>query len=362
MTETDNTAQERERFEAWWNARISPPDPSPFPKQFAWDGWQARAALVTYAIPPRWKLVPEDATDAMIDAADGVDWAGGDGDTAAVCHNIWYAMLAAAPQPPASSGADDAQIGRDCLHAIESVMRDDPAYTDWAPAENYGEFIADLHEDLELAREASGSSWKADAAWLDLVEKDDRTSPDDRPNMALITREELADYMASASSGKELTSSPDDDDLIPCDVHLPPNTYIRKGCGMGTLKLALAQRVGKPKDIVTFPRHMASAGAGKAQPVISGEVARAACATAPAHPDDFERGAEAMRKKCASAVRAWIIEQDDCDALGCMDPETGARECALKARGRDCICEAQVEAGEQIEGSIRSLPLPKKEG
>lgn len=37
-------------------------------------------------------------------------------------------------------------------------------------------------------------------AWQDLVDKDDRTSPEEYPDMALITREELADYMQSAQS------------------------------------------------------------------------------------------------------------------------------------------------------------------
>jgi len=39
-----------------------------------------------------------------------------------------------------------------------------------------------------------------DEAWQDLVEKDDRTSPEEYPEMALITREELADYMRAALS------------------------------------------------------------------------------------------------------------------------------------------------------------------
>ena len=37
-------------------------------------------------------------------------------------------------------------------------------------------------------------------AWQDLVDKSDRTSPEEYPDMALITREELADYMQSAQS------------------------------------------------------------------------------------------------------------------------------------------------------------------
>ena len=35
-------------------------------------------------------------------------------------------------------------------------------------------------------------------AWDDLINKDDRTSPSEYPDMALITSEELAEYMAMA--------------------------------------------------------------------------------------------------------------------------------------------------------------------
>lgn len=39
----------------------------------------------------------------------------------------------------------------------------------------------------------------AGEAWLDLVEKTDRTSPAEYPDMALITRDELAAYMLAAA-------------------------------------------------------------------------------------------------------------------------------------------------------------------
>lgn len=40
-------------------------------------------------------------------------------------------------------------------------------------------------------------------AWNDLLEKDDRTSPEDTPDMALITFEELYEFMCRAQrSGK----------------------------------------------------------------------------------------------------------------------------------------------------------------
>lgn len=37
-----------------------------------------------------------------------------------------------------------------------------------------------------------------DKAWLDLSEKDDRTSPEEYPDMCLISREELSYILASA--------------------------------------------------------------------------------------------------------------------------------------------------------------------
>ncbi|MFG1417226.1 hypothetical protein V5F38_05355 [Xanthobacter sp. V0B-10] len=55
-TDTDKTAQERERFEAWeW---MAPSDPVQHDVSVAaaWAAWQARAALDTGAIPPGWKL------------------------------------------------------------------------------------------------------------------------------------------------------------------------------------------------------------------------------------------------------------------------------------------------------------------
>jgi len=37
-------------------------------------------------------------------------------------------------------------------------------------------------------------------AWQDLIEMDDRTSPADQPEMALITFEELAGYMRGSAT------------------------------------------------------------------------------------------------------------------------------------------------------------------
>ncbi|MFG1260087.1 hypothetical protein V5F79_22425 [Xanthobacter flavus] len=41
---------------------------------------------------------------------------------------------------------------------------------------------------------------------------------------------------------------------LSCDVHLPPNTYIRKGCQVKTLIAALARRGSNPDAETTFPR------------------------------------------------------------------------------------------------------------
>jgi len=45
-----------------------------------------------------WKLVPVEATQAMLDAAEKIDWSGED--VLGNCCNQWYAMLAAAPPAP----------------------------------------------------------------------------------------------------------------------------------------------------------------------------------------------------------------------------------------------------------------------
>ncbi|MBS0268659.1 MAG: hypothetical protein JSS54_06750 [Proteobacteria bacterium] len=46
-----------------------------------------------------------------------------------------------------------------------------------------------------------------DEAWMDLVEKEDRTSPEAYPEMALIAREELRDYMVSAAARAASTTA-----------------------------------------------------------------------------------------------------------------------------------------------------------
>lgn len=48
----------------------------------------------------------------------------------------------------------------------------------------------------------------------------------------------------------------------------------------------------------------------------------------------------------------------DCTRLALTDPETGARECSLEVRGRDCLCTAQREQSNLIAVRIRSLIQP----
>lgn len=41
---------------------------------------------------------------------------------------------------------------------------------------------------------------------------------------------------------------------LPCDVHLPPYTYVRKGCDIETALLAINVRKGFPEADTVFPR------------------------------------------------------------------------------------------------------------
>lgn len=50
---------------------------------------------------------------------------------------------------------------------------------------------------------ASTAALSADDAWNELLEKDDRNSPEDYPEMCLITVEELRDFMRRATSRDE---------------------------------------------------------------------------------------------------------------------------------------------------------------
>lgn len=413
ITDIDKT--ERERFEAWFAATDEVIHNRLSNRRLAWSAWKARAALDAVAVPPGWRLVPVAPTQEMIRAG-WIDKEDVNPD------DIYGAMIAAAPQPLASAGA--------------------------------------------------GEALSVDEAWLNLIEKDDRTSPEEYPDMALITRQELAEYMASASAGKVepvawIKSAldtlaayetdygealPDDHELGRIDDSRgSPSFRIRVGhirqlaSSVGKVEpvhsvdeivtrlyrrfKSWSQRGFGPDDVTwcevkadvlemiraftpptqpvavsvkplewesdrdtddgeivqdaetSIGRYIASksgwflqggSGWNRAANKTAAKAAaqadyeqriRSAIVIEPAQPDAYRQGAEEMREACARAVQDWVNRPNDCEALGFMDPETGARECALEIRGRDCICNAQVEAAEEIERVIRALPLPgDKEG
>lgn len=46
-------------------------------------------------------------------------------------------------------------------------------------------------------------------------------------------------------------------DKLPCDVHLPPRTVLRKGCSIATLMIALSQREEYPEENTVFAGRLA---------------------------------------------------------------------------------------------------------
>lgn len=82
------------------------------------------------------------------------------------------------------------------------------AGNDWFPTEAAIKEIREMAHDARQALSTqaayptgAGEGLSISDAWQDLVDKDDRTSPEEYPDMALITREELADYMQAAKVG-----------------------------------------------------------------------------------------------------------------------------------------------------------------
>lgn len=68
------------------------------------------------AIPAGWKLVPADATNPMVKAALDIDWT--NEDEAGTVHNVWHAMLAAAPKQMADPDLGRIKPGHVCKHGI----------------------------------------------------------------------------------------------------------------------------------------------------------------------------------------------------------------------------------------------------
>ena len=63
----------------------------------------------------------------------------------------------------------------------------------------------------------------------------------------------------------------------------------------------------------------------------------------------------AIRKKIGTVQdKSW----DGCKALGSACPETGARECSLASRGKDCLCQHAYEAFDPLITAIDALVLP----
>lgn len=60
--------------------------------------------------------------------------------------------------------------------------------------------------------------------------------------------------------------APAERQILPCDVHLPPGTFIRKGCKVATLMLAISQREKFPQEDTVFDIAKMIAGISPAAP------------------------------------------------------------------------------------------------
>lgn len=66
-----------------------------------------------------------------------------------------------------------------------------------------------------------------------------------------------------------------------------------------------------------------------------------------------DRNDAATRQRFARLARSYgHAAFADCERLGFEDPETGARECALENRGRDCLCQVAFDTAEAIANAI----------
>ncbi|MCP1550652.1 MULTISPECIES: hypothetical protein [Methylorubrum] len=127
---------------------------------------RADSALGTLAVPDGWLLVPEEVTGAMWSAGQEADTHPGNGYSA-----VWRAMVEAATAPPVL-----------CSPAPPSVP--------------------------DSAEGTAGEDRKriADRLVVDACELPDRTSPEDQPEMLLITGEELHGFLMQAM--EEATPAP----------------------------------------------------------------------------------------------------------------------------------------------------------
>lgn len=357
MTDTDKTAQERERFEAWWNARISPPDPSPFPRQFAWEAWQARAALDTgelvtgaYKLPDGWKIVPIKPTVAMVDAAyDAHDAYESAAAPKAWCglHSAYIAMLSAAPQPPASASSNDAEP----LIFTYRNWRGEVATRRAIPQHVY----------------FGATEWHPEPQWLMRAFDVDKGEVRD---FAMRDMER-----ACCESGSDCTCH--EQDAYASTGKVEPVAWVNKS--------HLDSIIDRSGKVYWHAPMMCGSWFKGAFPLY---------AAPPAHPDDFERGAEAWRDVIAERTRqiaqeGWSSEHDDDHADGELalaaaayaeNTASGYDDAGTpldeeppitwpwaekwwkpSSRRRDLVKAAALLLAE-IERLDRALPLPKKEG
>ena len=69
-----------------------------------------------------------------------------------------------------------------------------------------------------------------------------------------------------------------------------------------------------------------------------------------------EAGALDMRERAARKIKSLGESQfENCERLGFMDPETGARECSLEVNGRNCLCQDRDEFAEELATAISAL-------
>lgn len=107
------------------------------------------------------------------------------------------------PQGPCRG--DGITISRERANALLGYLKNGRGPAGW-PTTLWCEvqaFIKNIETALAAREEAPAEAGEderltPDEAWSDLLEKDDRTSPEDQPDMLLIAWDELADYMVRA--------------------------------------------------------------------------------------------------------------------------------------------------------------------
>ncbi len=121
---------------------------------------QAVAAINSVAQKPgetmvSWKLVPVDATEEMVRATDCVNFA--NADTDGTMHDVWRAMIAAAPQPAVAAGVSSSDLWRQAV--IDACMSTEACFDGNNPAATINNLI-DWHlqnERFHVAQESASN-------------------------------------------------------------------------------------------------------------------------------------------------------------------------------------------------------------